>query len=407
MPLARSSRSRLAVGGAAGVVVLALVGTLVAVFGFGNGDNTTPTTTITVPPDTTATASTVAPPQVSTPPSIAALPRPWRTGFANGVMPLQSSDADLAKDLDGMAATGARWLRLDFYWPTIQQAGPQSWDWSGTDRVVGAALLRGMHILAMPAYSPTWARPAGTEDHHPPLNPDWYARFVYEAVKRYAPLGVHAWEIWNEPNVDVFWQPKPDPAAYAALLERAAVAIKSVDPLSTVITGGLAPALDKADGSSLSARTFLSRVYDAGASGAFDAVGLHPYSFPAMPLDPSDWNTFYNAPTLYQVMVDHGDAKKRIWGTEFGAPTGVDLNAGTPQFQNDVLLAGYRDWMKWSFTGPLFWYSWRDTGVNAGDRESNFGLLAHDGTPKPALNAFDDVVRQLNDSARRASLRNK
>ena len=128
-------------------------------------------------------------------------PRPWRTGFANGVMPLGLDDAALGRDLDGMAATGARWLRIDFYWPTIQAGGPDAWDWRGTDRIVEAATSRGLEVLAMPAYSPAWARPPGTIDHHPPLDPDMYARFVHEAVKRYAPIGVRTWEIWNEPNV--------------------------------------------------------------------------------------------------------------------------------------------------------------------------------------------------------------
>ena len=48
-------------------------------------------------------------------------------------------------------------------------------------------------------------------------------------------------EIWNEPNNVVFWQPAPNPAAYTAALLAAYAAIKAVDPEGTVITGGLAP----------------------------------------------------------------------------------------------------------------------------------------------------------------------
>jgi hypothetical protein len=308
-------------------------------------------------------------------------------------MPLQDNDADLARDLDGMAATGARWFRIDFYWPTVQDGGPNSWDWSSTDRVVRAAIARGLEILAMPAYSPTWARPPGSPDHHPPLNPDDYARFVTAAVKRYAPLGVHTWEIWNEPNTAAFWPPKPDPAAYTTLLKPAYAAIKAADPTAVVVTAGLATGLDRSDGTTLSARTFLRQAYDAGAKGSFDAVGLHPAAFPAMPLDPHVWNSFYNTPTLYQVMVDHGDGAKRIWGTEFSAPTGNAPTAGTNRFQFDSLVAGYRAWIAWPFTGPLLWYSWRDSGTNQFDLEQNFGLLANNGAPKPALLAFDSVVR--------------
>ena len=202
---------------------MALLAACTVIAACGRSSNSSSPTTFTAPQSATAPQQTAPRPTV-TPPTTrprVVKPRPWRTGFANGVMPLQDNDADLARDLDGMAATGAHWFRIDFYWPTIQDGGPQSWDWSTTDRVVKAAIDRGLDILAMPAYSPTWARPPGTSDHHPPLDPDAYARFVYAAVQRYAPLGVHTWEIWNEPNTSAFWPPKPDPAAYTQLLRRA------------------------------------------------------------------------------------------------------------------------------------------------------------------------------------------
>jgi hypothetical protein len=381
------------------LVVLVLVAGMIAatMAACGNGDDRSAPTTFTVPNDTRAAQPTTPPPSLAVAPSNPQPTRPWRTGFANGVMPLQLDDAALDRDLDEMAATGARWLRVDFYWPTIQDGGPQSWDWSGTDRVVEGAIERGMEILAMPAYSPRWARPPGTSDHHAPLNSDWYAQFLYEAVRRYAPLGVHTWEIWNEPNVVAFWPPEPDPAGYVALLRRAYATVKRVDPLATVLFAGLAPAIDTP--TTLSPRTFLQRAYDAGAHGSFDAVALHPESFPALPLEPADWNPFYNAPTLYQVMRDHGDAGKRIWATEFGAPTGgVPI---TQERQREILQAGYRAWLAWPFTGPMLVYSFRDAGNNPSDREANFGLVQHDGTPKLALAAFEQIVHDLQQSTAR------
>jgi hypothetical protein len=391
------ARGRRTVGITIAVGLVAIAFAVSAFVSCGNGDDRSSPTTFTAPRDraaaTTAPRLTLPPTTKGTLPGENLPPRPWRVGFANGVMPLELDDAQLAADLDGMAATGARWLRVDFYWPTIQEGGPDSWNWGNTDRVVLAAISRGLEILAMPAYSPSWARPPGTIDHHPPLDPDAYARFVHEAVKRYAPVGVHTWEIWNEPNTSAFWPPKPDPEAYTDLLRRAYVAIKAVDPKSTVITAGLAAGLDRSDGATLSARTFISRVYGAGGKGYFDAVGLHPQSFPAMPLDPHDWNSFYNTPTVYQVMTDNGDGAKKIWGTEFATPTGARFMS--PDTQRDIITAGYQAWLAWPFTGPLLVYSWRDSGVDPSDQEANFGLLYHDRTPKPALSAFEGIVRQL------------
>ena len=70
-----------------------------------------------------------------------------------------------------------------------------------------------------------------------PADPGPFAQFAGAAAARYAPLGVHDWEIWNEPN-GAFWLPAPNPAAYVAWL-RVMPAIKAADPEATVISGGL------------------------------------------------------------------------------------------------------------------------------------------------------------------------
>lgn len=131
-------------------------------------------------------------------------------GFAQtSWMLLWGSDAQVDADLDAMVATGAKWLRFDFDWASAELS-PGSYRWTYIDRVVHKARARGLRILATPAYTPTWARPAGTTDKHPPTDPATYAAFVGAAARRYAPLGVHHWEIWNEPNVQQFWQPAPN-----------------------------------------------------------------------------------------------------------------------------------------------------------------------------------------------------
>ncbi len=50
-----------------------------------------------------------------------------------------------------------------------------------------------------------------------------------------------------------------------------------------------------------------------------------PYCWPAFPGDTEHWTAWHqmygNSPSLRSVMGDNGDAGKRIWATEFGAPT--------------------------------------------------------------------------------------
>ncbi len=108
--------------------------------------------------------------------------------------------------------------------------------------------------------------------------------------------------MWNEPNLAQFWKPRPDVVAYAALLGGASVAAHRSDPTATVLSGGLSPVVDASDGSQISLITFFQRLYANGAKGTFDAVGMHPYSYPPMPMDPdaASWNTFYRLRLVYR-----------------------------------------------------------------------------------------------------------
>ncbi|MDQ6949906.1 MAG: cellulase family glycosylhydrolase, partial [Actinomycetota bacterium] len=303
----------------------------------------------------------------------------WKTQWA--------SNEELAWEMDGIASSGARWLRLDFDWPSIQPTR-NSWTWENTDRVVNAAISRGLQILAMPSYTPTWARGPGTNDKYPPTDRQTYANFVQEAVRRYKSLGVRYWEIWNEPNGFYCWMPKPNVGAYTDLLRRAYTAVKAEDPSAMVIAGGLAPAPDAADGSEVNGVTFVRQMYQAGAKGYFDALAMHPYSYPGEPMFPHPDNAFYSTtPAIYQVMVDNGDGTKKVWLTEYGAPTG-GTRAVSEQDQADWLVKAYDQIVKWPWAGPLFYFMYRDTGVSATNSDEHFGLLRRDWSWKPGRSAF-------------------
>ena len=318
-------------------------------------------------------------------------------GQRSGVAPtsyqlLYGTDAEVARDLDAVAASGAGWIRVDFDW---QSAEPSrgAFQWRFIDRVVAGANARGLRVLATPAYTPTWARPAGTSDKAPPTDLATYATFVSSAARRYAPQGVRHWEIWNEPNIPMFWQPKPDADTYARMLVQASQAVKAVDPGATIITAGLAPAGDSSDGSYVSPRTFLSRLYAAGGGPSFDAVGMHPYAFPYGISAVGDWNQFQSMPKTYEVMRANGDGAKKIWGTEFGAPTGTNSQAVSESGQAAMVTTGWGQWVAWPFTGPLFWYGLRDAGSDPANVENNYGIQRKDGSPKLALGEFTRVMR--------------
>jgi len=308
-------------------------------------------------------------------------------GFSEGSGLPGRSDADLARELDGIAATGARYLRMDFDWSYLGR-NERRVDWAPVDRIVRAARACGLEVLGLLTYTPEWARRPDGTDHSPPADPADFAAFASAAAQRYRQLGVRTWEVWNEPNLAFYWEPGPNPTEYAALLAAAYAAIKAADPGATVLSGGLAPAPDEPDGSRVAPVTFLEGLYAAGGGDTFDAVADHPYSFPSLP---TEGGAFVEVtPELHEVMEENDDGEKQIWGTEMGAPTGDAL---TPEFLADYVRTAYRAWRDWPFTGPLIWYSYRDAGADPDEPEDNFGLVRADYTPKePALSAFEAVV---------------
>ncbi len=305
------------------------------------------------------------------------------------------SDAELEADMDAMVEAGVSWLRVSLDWPSVQPTAANKWNWSHQDRVVREANERGIKIMWLAAYSPKWARPVGAGLHTPPMNPDHFANFVREAARRYAPLGVHHYEIWNEPNLGQWWQPAADPAAYTTLLKKSYTAIKGVDPQSFIITGGLAPASDTSINRSM--KTFITQMYANGAKGYFDAVGVHPYSFPWAPQFAAAWNPFYMAPEYHKILKAQGDGAKQLWATEVAFPTGTGTGRVSEAVQADMLEALVVGWDSFSFGGPLFWHNIRDRGPDPADLEQNWGLLRHDRTPKPAYVRLRQMLRSAQD----------
>jgi hypothetical protein len=318
-------------------------------------------------------------------------------GFAQAYSPLFERESVVQREFDDIASTGAGWVRFDMIWSVIEADGPGEFDWRATDRAVAAASERDLQVLATLAYSPEWARAPGTPtDKYPPTDPADFAAYARAVAARYAPKGVHAYEIWNEPNTG-FWSPAPDPVAYTRLLRLADAAIKEVDPGATVVSGGLArqgTALDwvAADGSGMSPWRFLREMYAAGAAGSFDVLGHHPYSQPGHPALDQPANTFQQTPALHELMRAQGEGDKEIWGTEAGAWTGTSEGAVSLAEQATLIVDSVTLWQRWSYTGPLFVYTLRDRADNPAEREDNFGLLEVDFTPKPAYGALRDLL---------------
>lgn len=302
---------------------------------------------------------------------------------------VDTDPATVTREFDLMASMHVSWVRADFDWSAIE-VNHGGFNWAYPDGIVKEASARRMNVLPVLAYTPSWARPAATTSHTPPSHASDFAEFARAAAARYAPLGVHTWEIWNEPNINDFWQPAPDANKYGELFRAAAATIRGVDPTATVLTGGLTRGSDTADGSRISQTKYLEQLYANGTAQEASAIAVHPYSFPWLPLTDTTpmVGGFNDVPALQQVMKRHGDGGKKIWITEFGAPTGTASYAVTDNNQALSLVQARRQNQQWSWAGPLIYFELRDAGTDRAVGDDNFGVVRRDLSLKPAGRAL-------------------
>jgi polysaccharide biosynthesis protein PslG len=288
---------------------------------------------------------------------------------------------------------GARWLRFDVKWSVIQPSGPQSFVWSRYDSLVDAANSRGLKVLGTLAYAPTWAQSSECAGSFmcKPRDAEEYGRWAAASVAHFRGR-VSNWEIWNEPNISGFFQPRPDVALYTAMVRAAYPKIKAADPQAFVLAGATAPAAN--DAQRIDEVSFLQGVYANGGRGFFDAWSHHPYTHPNPPGNvhqDSAWYQMYgSSPNMRSVMTAQGDGAKQIWATEYGPPTSGTPGAVSEAMQAQTVADAYRLWRGYTWAGPLFWYCDRDLDPLGASTESwrYFGLLRYDLSRKPAWDAY-------------------
>ena len=331
-------------------------------------------------------------------------------GISYGDTLVGDSPTVLAQTLDDAVALGVTSIRVDLDWNDIQHDSANSYNWSNFDRVVQAAQSRNLTVLPILAYTPAWARPLNCKTEKcAPASSGAFASFAAAASTRYMSMNVHTWEIWNEPNVVNFWQPAPNVAQYVQLLKVTSAAIKAVDPHAFIVSGGLAPT-DTSAGN-ISQHDFLNAFVNQGGANFADAIGDHPYSFPVLPGYPADWNAWQKMiGDIEGILKAHGIANKKIWITEYGAPTNgpgvgatlTDYKFGSKpdhvdealqaQMANDSIHLARTS----NFIGAIYWYSYKDLGTSTSTVENFFGLRRADGSAKPAWQTLHNAILSTN-----------
>jgi hypothetical protein len=219
--------------------------------------------------------------------------------------------------------SGIRLGRTDAFWawgePNAPQNGRHRYDWSRLDNAPQLLAHDGIRWLPILDYSTYWAATVSGNDKTPPKSDADFAAYAEAFARRYGrggsfwsehpelpALPVTAYEVWNEPNLHVFWQPTPDPVRYAGMFLAARDAIKRADPKATVMVGGLAPYAD----------TYVKDMYAARPElrSKVDAVAYHPYA--------ADADLVLRlVRRLRGTLDDLGEDDVPLWITEVGWPT--------------------------------------------------------------------------------------
>ena len=139
--------------------------------------------------------------------------------------------------------SGIKWVRYMTTWTDIEkQKGTYEWD--VIDNAVEGLLGQGVNIFlgtshcTHPLYEDF---PAGYL--YPPVRTpaalDGYCAYAAALAQRYGDRVKH-YEIWNEPNLDLFWRPEPSAEEYGLLVQRTGAAIHAACKDAKVIVGSLA-----------------------------------------------------------------------------------------------------------------------------------------------------------------------
>jgi hypothetical protein len=312
------------------------------------------------------------------------------------------SAADVATVGHGAGATVQR-MNVDWWWTEPQRDHWNDDAWGHYKRMYDALLARGMRPILTIGFAPQWARDgalaqscgSGFGCEYPPapgMDGEW-AQFVSEVARRFPQAA--AIEIWNEPNLQYFWKPYPDPAHYADLVHVGYWAVKQVDPNMPVLAGSLAPTqTDERDASGAITKwplnSFLDSAYRSYPSikNRMNGISLH---LVYQSLDFGQGSLFAKAfADARSVSQRYGDGGIPLWITESGLTTSGSI-AYTQEQQADGLLRQYRRLMTMPDVKAFIIHTLMDRyEIPADDLNRGFGAIVswQPFTPKLAYCAF-------------------
>jgi hypothetical protein len=323
-----------------------------------------------------------------------------------------------------MAASGAKWIRIEFFAEYGDPTGPgrmpyEKYDWFLTDLVrrynMNVLGVLSYGIVRDTNYTYILNKVNDPSDRGDGSNPfiRGFADRAAEIAGHYAGY-VNAWEIINEPNqnsqldfITKGQQQRIFPDRMASIMSLVYPRLKAISPDVPVVLGGLINTAgaypDNYD------IPYLRQLYASpiirGHGAPWDVVADHPYELKAADIPDHERQ-------MHAVMEQAGEGFKKIWVTEVGAQApapAVPESGIIPVTPAEAQQAAF---LTDTFTGLLkmrdivervFWFKLEDFTIQEqGNQQTNWGLFAfqrdgkNPGEPWPrkdALRAYATLAR--------------
>lgn len=313
-------------------------------------------------------------------------PNPWTQQHAPTYPQSPAFDFGINSHLDNYGRLkraqelGASWIRMDMNWQQVE-AIEGHFDFSAPDRCVNDACELGLQVYASVCHAPTWAIRGPGANGVP--DPKAWRDFIRALVRHYkGQIGVYG--IWNEPNLEEFWDGSASDYVQVLLLPAAAI-IHQEDPGAKVA----GPDLAHLYSARLGIDAFFKVFKAEGGDKAIDILSHHVYGADDFPQKISGFRIarLLYKPGLMQMLKANGLQNKEVWITEMG----MDERAAGEKEQGRRLIQEIEYLRRQGWVKKVFVYEL----ANDSEADDQWGLIRSDGSLRPAYLDLQNYGRQL------------
>jgi polysaccharide biosynthesis protein PslG len=299
---------------------------------------------------------------------------------------------DPKRTYEHLGKLGVKWARAQTGWCRCETTKGK-YDFGWLDEVVDALGDQGIQAWFNLGYGNKLYTPEAPDvsavGFAPVFTPEaragWSA-FVTALAQHFADR-VKCWEIWNEPNIEIFWRPKkPDAAGYVELIKLTAPIIRQHIPDAMIVGGALA----------LCDVNYTMACLKAGLADHVDRLSFHPYG----PLPEHDENFV----AAIRQELGQRQTKVKLWQGECGWPSDPKTENGTDQHGRKWDETRQAKWLlrriltdlrqdldltSYFTTVDLTRYNWGNGPTN---HAQSYGVLrGSDYSPKPSYYAYQSL----------------